>query len=63
METTTAQALKVLLRREFGQKPCQHPKIEEEYEMGVGTGRWFCLACGKDLEAPSWEKKLLSRSS
>ena len=35
------------LRKEWGNKPCDHPKWEREYDLGAQTGDYVCTTCGK----------------
>lgn len=45
------------LRKEWGNKPCEHPNFEKEYypatkESGnvqTKTGDWVCTQCGEDF--------------
>ncbi len=55
-----AEALRRVLRRAWGEDPCDHPKVEEETELGAATGRWFCLSCGREIDTPPWTKQLSS---
>ncbi|HOW87124.1 MAG TPA: hypothetical protein P5561_03360 [Candidatus Omnitrophota bacterium] len=34
------------LRKEWGAKPCEHPKWEKEYILGSDTGDKVCSQCG-----------------
>jgi hypothetical protein len=38
-----------LLRQVWGDKPCSHPRIEEEYNLGYETGDYLCTTCGKEF--------------
>jgi len=35
------------LRKEWGNKPCRHPKLDKEYMLGTQTGDFICIKCGK----------------
>lgn len=35
------------LRKEWGNKPCNHPSLEKEYHLGAGTGDYVCTQCGQ----------------
>ena len=35
------------LRRLWGDKPCEHPKLDKEYILGAQTGDFICTTCGK----------------
>ena len=45
------------LRKEWGDKPCEHPNFEKEYYPATKdngnvqntTGDWVCTQCGEDL--------------
>lgn len=57
------------LRKEWGDKPCNHPHIEREYyratkETGnvpTKTGDWVCTQCGKD-DFTEKEKKAIDEA-
>ena len=34
------------LRRAWGDKPCPHPNLEKEYDLGADTGDEVCTQCG-----------------
>ncbi len=34
------------LQEEWGGKPCDHPALAKEYDMGAQTGRYVCTQCG-----------------
>lgn len=35
------------LRKEWGDKPCDHPGVEKEYYLGTQTGDYVCTQCGR----------------
>jgi uncharacterized Zn finger protein (UPF0148 family) len=37
------------LRREWGEKPCNHDHTEKEYHLGMHTGDYVCTMCGRDF--------------
>ena len=37
------------LRREWGDKPCEHPHIEKEYNIDISTGDEVCTTCGRAI--------------
>jgi hypothetical protein len=41
------------LRRQWGDKPCNHQQLEPEYFDDTPTGDFLCKDCGKVFEA--WE--------
>lgn len=53
MQLTRAEEL----RREWGDKPCAHPKIVREYIAGMHTG-YVCSQCGKDFDDQEREEFL-----
>jgi DNA-directed RNA polymerase subunit RPC12/RpoP len=34
------------IREEWGDKPCEHPKLAKEYSAGARTGDYVCTQCG-----------------
>lgn len=34
------------IREEWGDKPCDHPSIDNEYILGSQTGDYVCIQCG-----------------
>ena len=54
------------LRKQWGNKPCSHPKFEKETHLGWGyvqekTGDYVCTQCGQDLRKRNTTK--LSQSA
>lgn len=45
------------LRDAWGEKPCDHPKLEREYYLGVSTGDYVCTQCGKTGWGPNWPSR------
>lgn len=45
------------LRKEWGDKPCDHPQIVKEYYRGMQTGDYTCTQCG----AAGWGKHWVER--
>jgi hypothetical protein len=35
------------LRRQWGDRPCDHPRFSKEYHLGADTGDYICEQCGK----------------
>lgn len=35
------------ISKEWGNKPCDHPRVEKEYHSGAGTGDYVCTQCGQ----------------
>ncbi|CAA9321276.1 MAG: hypothetical protein AVDCRST_MAG11-2016 [uncultured Gemmatimonadaceae bacterium] len=42
------------LRAAWGDRPCDHPALSKEYDLGVQTGRYVCTQCGASF---SWREK------
>jgi len=36
-------------QREWAGKPCPHPALAKEYDLGVRTGNFICTQCGAIL--------------
>lgn len=36
-----------VLRKNWGNKPCEHPSFEKEYHLGASTGDYICTKCGR----------------
>lgn len=49
MDIGAAYLLKKALRKQWGEKPCTHSKIEQEIDVRLDVNGWFCLECGRDL--------------
>ena len=45
MEYYAAQKVKV----SWGNKPCDHPRLEKEYYVGAYLVNWVCTTCGKEF--------------
>lgn len=35
------------LRERWGNKPCDHPNFDKEYNLGADTGDMVCTQCGE----------------
>ena len=53
MNFQDAKRLKML----WGNKPCNHPTLAKEYEMGAATGDYICTQCGEAGWGNDWNKK------
>lgn len=42
------------LREEWDGKPCPHPSLSREYDLGEHTGGYVCTQCGESL---TWRQK------
>ncbi len=38
-----------VLQQTWGDKPCPHPALAKEYDLGKRTGNYVCTQCGKTL--------------
>ncbi len=45
------------LSNRWGDKPCDHPSIVRESNMGFSTGDYVCTQCGRNVERNEREKK------
>jgi hypothetical protein len=41
-------------RKEWGDKPCDHPQIEAEMEAGHPSENYVCTTCGRVGKGNSW---------
>lgn len=49
-EVTPVQRKKAIeLQQQWGGKPCDHPALSREYDMGARTGNYCCTQCGASL--------------
>lgn len=37
------------LRERWGDKPCDHPRVEREYYLGSHIGDEVCAQCGREI--------------
>jgi len=49
MQRTAFLAMKKEKRAEWGDQPCDHPRIVEERFLGKTTGGCACTVCGRDI--------------
>lgn len=42
------------LRKQWGDRPCDHPTLEKEYELGSATGDYVCTTCGESRSGGTW---------
>lgn len=49
MQMKKFRAMKKQKQAEWGDKPCDHPKIAQEHDLGSGTGDYACEVCGRDI--------------
>ena len=43
------------LRLAWGNKPCSHPDLDKEYDLGADTGDLVCTTCGLTQSRADWE--------
>ena len=49
-EDTPLQRKKAIeLQQKWGGKPCDHPALSREYDLGERTGNYCCTQCGASL--------------
>jgi hypothetical protein len=42
---------------QWGDKPCDHPSLSKEYDLGSATGDYVCDQCGQAGYGRDWNKK------
>jgi hypothetical protein len=57
MQSKRAEAL----RREWGDKPCEHPDFDREYYLGTETGDYVCTRCGEAFTRAEKERVVTAR--
>ncbi len=45
------------LRKEWGDKPCDCTHKKQEHLLGMGTGDYYCIQCGKWYTAEDLRNK------
>jgi hypothetical protein len=40
------------LMESWGEKPCDHPRLEKEYYTGAFLTNYVCIQCGKEFTIP-----------
>jgi len=45
------------IRKQWGDKPCDHPHLEKEYYLGAATGDYVCTQCGCSGDGSDWPLK------
>jgi hypothetical protein len=53
MQRTAFLSMKKEMRAEWGDKPCDHPRIVQERFLGMTTGAQACTVCGRDVKLRS----------
>ena len=51
------------IRGEWGDKPCPHPTVAREYDLGKRTGEYVCTQCGVTISFRERAELLASRSA
>ena len=49
VQRTAFLAMKKMMKAEWGDQPCTHPRIIEEHFLSVTTGAFACTVCGRDI--------------
>jgi hypothetical protein len=49
VQRTAFLEMKQEKKAEWGDKPCNHPRIVQERYLGMTTGVFACTVCGRDL--------------
>lgn len=44
------------LRQRWGDKPCEHPRLDKEYHLGSATGDYVCTTCGEARWGSKWNE-------
>lgn len=42
------------LKEQWGDKLCEHPDLEREYELGSATDDYVCTTCGETKHGNTW---------
>jgi hypothetical protein len=45
------------LRKDWGDKPCDHKSLDKEYHLGSATGDYVCKQCGRSGPGRDWPEK------
>ena len=53
MQMKDARALKKM----WGNRPCNHPELEKEYELAFSTGDYVCTRCGQEGWGSDWNSQ------
>lgn len=51
------------LSKSWGDKPCEHPSLVKESNMGFSTGDYVCTQCGRNVDYDDWVNKKMPDSS
>lgn len=47
----------IQLRKQWGDRPCNHPVLDKEYHLGAATGDYVCTTCGESGWGRDWNKR------
>lgn len=45
------------LRKRWAGKPCDHPNLDKEYDLGSDTGDYVCTTCGRTGQGSDWPER------
>ena len=45
------------LQKRWGKKPCDHPEIVQEHDLGSATGDYVCTTCGQSRYGNDWNDR------
>lgn len=45
------------LREAWGDRPCNHPSLDKEYDHGAATGDYVCTQCGEARWGSDWNSR------
>ena len=51
------------IREKWGDKPCNHPKLDKEYYLGAHTMDYVCTTCGREFTKKERDEILARRNS
>jgi hypothetical protein len=58
MESDMQMDMAAKLRKAWGDKSCAHKELDKEYYLGMSTGDYVCMRCGKEFSEPEWRARL-----
>jgi hypothetical protein len=50
------------LSNRWGDKPCEHPSLVRESNMGFSTGDYVCTQCGRNVDRDDWANNKKQRN-
>ena len=42
------------LKKNWSNKPCDHPNLTKEFDKGAATGDYVCIICGESRWGNTW---------